>query len=550
MSKKCFVIMPFGSASNELKKKFDGVYKGIIVPAAREAGYEPIREDISATPGSITKDIITKLAESEMVIADLTNMNPNVFYELGIRHVFSKSGTVLLIGKGETIPFDNASHRVIQYTNELADLDDIHTQIVNAIINRENDTNNSDNVVHDTFLNLPISLVESMAGTVPEAKVNELRKSISELTKENHTLNSFLEKNGLLKDAYAVSQKKSVKERMTEARFALEKSGRNVVIQLRQFAIKDDIDGFVNCLEGALEAGYMTEDDYINVKELCGQLDLLPLQVAVMERAYDIFPDDDSIVRNLSDILIKMPTRDNKMRGVVLVEGLLGIKEKDGHYLIERIEKASQNNLAALFNAYGRLDLYDRTISICEFYETSELPQMPMVIRNKADAFNELKQIDEAQKTYKRLLEIDYYDDSNHAFYASFLSDINDYLGAYKEGEIAAILDINDPQHFLGLAVEILNNHYVRVSKQEIVKIPSFKKILLAVMPLFLYSLEIRDSNDLRTTIANILYKRNQYSYAQSIVDKKQLDQSDFNTYPLQFVLDADIEEIKGLIQN
>ena len=142
--------MPFGSASPEQKKRFDGVYRGIIVPAVREAGYEPVREDISATPGSIPKSIVTKLAEAEMVVADLTSINPNVFYELGIRHVFSKTGTVLIMNKGESIPFDNASYRVIQYTNELADLDDIHQQIVAAIKNRENNSDTPDNVVHDT----------------------------------------------------------------------------------------------------------------------------------------------------------------------------------------------------------------------------------------------------------------------------------------------------------------------------------------------------------------------------------------------------------------
>ena len=47
MSKVCFIIMPFGGASQALKRQFDGVYKGIIVPAVQEAGYEAVREDIA-----------------------------------------------------------------------------------------------------------------------------------------------------------------------------------------------------------------------------------------------------------------------------------------------------------------------------------------------------------------------------------------------------------------------------------------------------------------------------------------------------------------------
>ena len=538
--------MPFGNASPEQKKRFDGVYKGIIVPAVREAGYEPVREDISATPGSIPKSIVTKLAEAEMVVADLTNINPNVFYELGIRHVFSKAGTVLIMNKGERIPFDNASYRVIQYTNELADLDDIHQHIVTAIKNRENNNANPDNIVHDTYPDLPTNTIVYFSKEMKDERAIRLQAQVAELSKENKRLKKICKDRGISLDASSEVNTKSVKELISDARFALEKSGRSVMLQLRQFAVEDNIDGFVDCLEGALEAGYMSEDDYVNVNQLCQQLGLLPLQVAVMERAATLFPDSESVIVCLSDIYTQMPLRETKMKGVEIIEKLLEIHSVKGQYLITSPSKhIKEETLGALFNAYIRLYLHERIISVCESCEQFDLPLHSLVMRNKASAFASLKRYDEARKTYLQLLEADYYDDSNHAFYASFLNNIGDYAGAYKEREIATILDLNDANRFINLAIHMLNYSYVRTSAKEISRIKRADKVINYAMPLFMHAVEIDGSNEKRTRIAEILLRKKQTSYAQAIMQQQLVDDSNLIAYPLEYILSANIDEIK-----
>lgn len=540
--------MPFGSASPEQKKRFDGVYRGIIVPAVREAGYEPVREDISATPGSIPKSIVTKLAEAEMVVADLTSINPNVFYELGIRHVFSKTGTVLIMNKGESIPFDNASYRVIQYTNELADLDDIHQQIVAAIKNRENNSDTPDNVVHDTYPALPTNTIGYFSKDMQDERVVRLQAQVTELSKENKRLKKICKDRGIsLEAASSEASTKSVKELISDARFALEKSGRSVMLQLRQFAMEDNIDGFVDYLEGALEAGYMSEDDYVHVNNLCEQLGLLPLQVAVMERAATLFPDSESIIMFLSDVYTQMPLHETRLKGVEIIEKLLDIHNIKGRYLISSPSKyTNENTLGALFNAYIRLDLHERTISVCESYEQLDLPLHSLVIRNKASAFASLKRYDDAKKTYLQLLEADYYDDSNHAFYASFLDDIGDYARAYIEREIAAILDLNDANRFINLAIHMLNYNYVRTSAEDLVRIKKADEIIHYAMPLFMHAVEIDGSNEKRTRVAEVLLRKNQANYAQAIMQHQILDNSKLMNYPLEYILSANIDEIKS----
>lgn len=548
MSKKCFVIMPFGSASPEQKKRFDGVYRGIIVPAVREAGYEPVREDISATPGSIPKSIITKLAEAEMVVADLTSMNPNVFYELGIRHVFSKNGTVLIMSKGETIPFDNASYRVILYTNELADLDDIHKEIVTAITNRENTIEDPDNVVHDTYPNLPVNTIGFFSQDIQDERLGRLQTQVAELSKENKALKQLCKDKGISWDTASAISTKSVKELIADARLALEKSGRTVMVQLRQLAAEGDINGFVDCLEGAMEAGYMSEVDYVHVNNLCRQSGLLPLQVAIMERAATLFPESERIIMHLSDVYTQMPLRETKLKGVAIIENLLEIHNSQGEYLISPSSRhVNEDTLGALFNAYIRLDFHERTISVCESFEKQklELPLLSLVMRNKASAYDSLKRYEEARRTYLQLLEIYYYDDSNHAFYASFLENVEEYTEAYHEREIAAILDLNDANRFIGLGVHMLNYSNVRISRNEILRLKKSNEVLNYVMPLFLQGIEISSSNEKRIEVADILMRKNQKNYAQAILGHRPIDDTNFIKYPLEYILSANIDEIR-----
>ena len=112
--KVCFVISPIGEEDSETRKRSDQVLKHIITDAVKQLDYEVIRADKISEPGIITTQIIQYIVDSELVIADLTEKNPNVFYELAIRHATRKP-LVQLIKKGETIPFDVAATRIIQF---------------------------------------------------------------------------------------------------------------------------------------------------------------------------------------------------------------------------------------------------------------------------------------------------------------------------------------------------------------------------------------------------------------------------------------------------
>ena len=117
----CFVLMPFGRKTDAAGRitDFDAVYREIIAPAVNEAELEPIRADEEKIGGAIHKPMFERLMLCNYAVADITGANPNVYYELGIRHAMRPRSTVILFAAGTTLPFDIALLRGIPYqTNE------------------------------------------------------------------------------------------------------------------------------------------------------------------------------------------------------------------------------------------------------------------------------------------------------------------------------------------------------------------------------------------------------------------------------------------------
>lgn len=118
----CFVIAPIGLEGSEIRKRSDQVLKHVIRPAAKECGYTSVRADEISEPGLITSQVIQHIIDDPLVIADLTGRNPNVFYELAVRHAMKKP-VVQIIQSDEPLPFDVAATRTIQVDHK--DLDSV-----------------------------------------------------------------------------------------------------------------------------------------------------------------------------------------------------------------------------------------------------------------------------------------------------------------------------------------------------------------------------------------------------------------------------------------
>jgi hypothetical protein len=94
--RRAFVVMPFGKkkAPDGIEIDFDAIYADLLAPAIGGAGLAPHRADADRRGGSIHLDMFQDLLLAEFVVADLTLDNPNVWYEIGVRHALRSGGTV------------------------------------------------------------------------------------------------------------------------------------------------------------------------------------------------------------------------------------------------------------------------------------------------------------------------------------------------------------------------------------------------------------------------------------------------------------------------
>lgn len=126
--KKCFIITPIGDENSDIRRKAEGLFEAIIKPVMSELGYEPILPHQMSNPGSITTQVIDKILNSDLVIANLTGLNPNVMYELAVRHAARKP-IVCVVENGTKLPFDISQDRVIFYNDEFCRVETLKDEI-------------------------------------------------------------------------------------------------------------------------------------------------------------------------------------------------------------------------------------------------------------------------------------------------------------------------------------------------------------------------------------------------------------------------------------
>ena len=146
----CFVIAPIGDEGSPTRTRSDRVLRHIVRPAALRFNYRPVRADEIAEPGIITSQVIQRVVDSPLVIADLSEHNPNVFYELALRHAVRKP-YVQIIQNGETIPFDVATARTVFFGLDIDGAADAAEEVAKHIEALESDPTNLQSPVSITM---------------------------------------------------------------------------------------------------------------------------------------------------------------------------------------------------------------------------------------------------------------------------------------------------------------------------------------------------------------------------------------------------------------
>lgn len=130
--KRCFVVAPIGDEMSGERTAIDGLLGSVLEPCFSARGMLIEVSHRIAQPGSISEQIIERLVEADIVIAVLTDLNPNVMYELAVRHATRKP-VITLARVGTPLPFDVRDERTILYTDSIAGTLPLRTALDGAV---------------------------------------------------------------------------------------------------------------------------------------------------------------------------------------------------------------------------------------------------------------------------------------------------------------------------------------------------------------------------------------------------------------------------------
>lgn len=178
---KCLVLMPFA----EDRKKY---YVHAIRPAAEAAGFDCHRADDNFENGAIVAQIIQDIFNDDVIVADISDQNPNVLYELGIAHAVGNK-TIIICEAGQDIPFNLNAYRVIFYEKTFEGgvelRDQLETILRNWNIRKPGPTN-------------PVQHFRPVIYALPLNEQAELEAEIGRLQRKVQTLKKFELRNLML----------------------------------------------------------------------------------------------------------------------------------------------------------------------------------------------------------------------------------------------------------------------------------------------------------------------------------------------------------------
>jgi hypothetical protein len=188
LDEECFFIAPIGKEGSPERKRSDGVLEFIVSRAAQEVGLRAVRADKIAEPGQITLQVIEHVLGARAAVVDLTGLNPNVFYELAVRHT-ARLPVALIAEKDCSLPFDIAQMRTIFFDHtDLQSADECRRDIAAHL--REA----LENGAVDSPIATTVDVRTLQAGSVVERNVADLVTTVEEMAKSQRTTLAALDR--------------------------------------------------------------------------------------------------------------------------------------------------------------------------------------------------------------------------------------------------------------------------------------------------------------------------------------------------------------------
>ena len=172
----CFMIMPYGRRATQVEPSsnapgeidFNALWDRAFAPTIQSLGYDPVRAD-QDTGALIINQMIERLYFADLVLADMTIPNGNVYYEVGVRHAAKKTGCVLLAADWSKQLFDVAQMRTVRYPLSDGNVGEPAAKAVIKAITKEIEKRRDGvSPVHGSIKGYPYEVDEAAASTMKD----------------------------------------------------------------------------------------------------------------------------------------------------------------------------------------------------------------------------------------------------------------------------------------------------------------------------------------------------------------------------------------------
>jgi tetratricopeptide (TPR) repeat protein len=459
-NRTCFVIMPIKKSGTPEHEHFKAIFN-LIKPICERRGYLVIRADDVQKSGAITKDIVTRLGESDLVIADLTDLNPNVFYELGVRHALRGRGTVMILDEARTsdIPFDLSAYRVIKFVGQLTGISTLETGL-DAFLTGGSDAEHTalrDNPVHDWFPMLPLNVI----GSAAESNEGPLRGTIKQLQ----------DRLGRYEQAYGVEGVGQVKDRsplsailsaITDAEDGLLPG--HIIEQLDSDFKERNIVGFLNRIRVVVERNIrLSPTAFLTIAGWASILDLNDVSKALFDQALAFYPTDVNIRRRYLSRLAHSDDPADRKKAREELPDLMAARISGDKVIVTNPKrvKGDLGLVGILLDAYHNDNLHAEALQIADKFFAA-FPDRTEIIRNYARALETSGRPTEAMDFYRKAIFAKDVDDTSAVWLGSELHNQENNRLAAEVYAYACLLDINDARNFSHLASELATCIYER----------------------------------------------------------------------------------------
>lgn len=185
--RKCFIITPIGNENSEIFRKAKGVIDSVIKPVLEKYDFDDIKPAYEILEsGMISNQIINRIVNDDLVIANLTGNNPNVMYELSIRHATAKP-IIHICENGTVLPFDIKDSRTIFYENDMLGVSELKESLKRFLVEIDYGADYSDNPIYTAYK--LGNLLKMSNGTEKETEIKlllDILDSISDLQSETN----------------------------------------------------------------------------------------------------------------------------------------------------------------------------------------------------------------------------------------------------------------------------------------------------------------------------------------------------------------------------